>query len=526
MQNLERHAVRLLILSLCAAAAGCGTSNKSHEARGTTRAAVGSGTGTGTGTTGGGTTGGGTTGTGSGPASAGSPVYPGAGSGTTYWIDAAAGDDANPGTQAAPWRTVDRVERTALRPGDLVRVRAGTYDLNTNLLLDGIQGSATAWIGLQAEGQVTLRNSAVANVVSVQGCAYLFLRGFTITHDNGGAAYGAWDGVDGVKLEGAPSQDVSLDGCTIHSVGNVGVSSQTALVERFTVYGCEIRDCYTGLYWGYYEDANKRYAHFGRIARSYIHDCPPQDLDGTGYGIQIKGGSRGNVIEDNVLVNVGGGTRAGIAIYHASTDTRLATNEPNVIRRNLIRASRNEGIYASEGAAIENNVVVDAGSVGINLSRRDSGGWGVFYGALTVRHNTVYRVADPAGRGLRLGDTAFTGALVVSNNLLLVDGPNQLALRGPGAFAGTATQNLCFGATQGGNLGVSALTDLTVVQSTTYGDPGFLLPAASAAAVDSGDPAQAGADDFFAGARDARPDVGAFEAPVTAGWPLQDGFKP
>jgi hypothetical protein len=454
----------------------------------------------------------------------GAPQYPGAGTGTVYYVDGATGNDANPGTQAQPWQTVDRLESQPLRPGDLIRVQAGTYDLDVNLQLDGVRGSSTAWIGLEADGAVVLRNSAVANVISVRDCAFLFLKGFEITHDNGGAAYGGWDGVDGVKFEQLNSENVAIDTCFIHDIGNVGVSSQVGEVRGLIVYGCEIADCYTGIYLGYYEDVNKRYAHFGRIARNYIHDCPPQDLDGTGYGIQIKGGSRGNVIEDNVLVDVAGSSRAGIAVYHVSTDQQVYT-ERNVLRRNLVHRSRGEGIYAAEGALIENNVIVDSGSVGIVLNRRDSGGWGAFYGNLEVRHNSVYRVNDPAGRGLTVGDSTFSAPFVISNNLLAVEGAGQLAARGPGTFGGTGSQNVTFGGTSGSGLGSISVPDMSAVQSTAFSANGFLRPAPGGALDDAGDPASATSGDYFEAARGSRPDVGAFEEPGVA-VALVDGFKP
>jgi Protein of unknown function (DUF1565) len=45
--------------------------------------------------------------------------------GTTYYV-AANGDDGNPGTQSAPFRTVTK-GMSVLVPGDTLYVRAGTY---------------------------------------------------------------------------------------------------------------------------------------------------------------------------------------------------------------------------------------------------------------------------------------------------------------------------------------------------------------------------------------------------------------
>jgi hypothetical protein len=458
---------------------------------------------------------------GGGPGPGGAPVYTGAGSATHYYVSTT-GNDGNPGTAAQPWATLDKIESVALAPGDLVHVAAGTYTVNSALSLTNIAGSAAAWIGLQAEGAVKIQNTAVQNVINVSGCSYLFLKGFEITHVNAGA-YGTWDAVDGVKFQGSNSSFVSIDSCHIHSLGNVGVSSQAPLVQSITVWNCEINDCYTGLYWGYYEDVNKRYAHYGRVARNYVHDCPPVDLDGTGYGLQIKGGSRGNVIEDNVFVNVAGNTRAAIAVYHISTNLSAETDH-NIIRRNVVRASRNEGIWAVEGATVENNLVVDCAQYGINIDQRNTGSWGTFYGNLNLRHNSVCRVTNASGRAMRIGSAAFTPPIAATNNLLHVAGGGQLALTGPAGFTGTASNNFCSGGSSGSNLGVVALADMSCVQSTTYGSAGFLFPTAAGVLIDVGGTAT----DDFNGTTRATPDAGAYESGGAGnpGWTVSDGFKP
>jgi hypothetical protein len=453
--------------------------------------------------------------------------YPGEGSGVHYWIDGATGDDGNPGTQASPWASVDRLETASLGPGDLVHVRPGLYGIQGSLRLTGLHGDPQAWIGLHAEGAVTLRNTAVQNVVNIEDCHYLFVRGFEITHDNRGLPYGFWDAVDGVKFQTAPSDHVAIDDCHIHHVGNVGVASQAPRIDAVQVVDCEIHDCYVGLYWGYYEAADKRYAHDGIIARNYVHDCPPVDLDGTGYGIQIKGGSRGNLIEDNVLVRTAGHTRAAIAVYHISTQFSAETDR-NIIRGNFIRASRHEGIYASEGALIQNNVLVDSGAVGIEVTRRETGGWGSFYGDLELRNNSVYGVDAVNGQALFTGSGPFTGQLRVTNNLLVVTGGGQLSMRLPPGFAGLSVQNHCFGAVSGSTQGVVSLPDLRGLLSVTYGDAGFLFPTPDGALVSGSQTATAPARDFHGVVRDAQPDAGAFESTGRGNpaWTLADGFKP
>jgi hypothetical protein len=451
--------------------------------------------------------------------------YPGEGTGLHWWIDGQLGDDSNPGTQAQPWRTVDRIESATFSPGDLVHILSGTYPIQGSLRLTGISGSSQAWIGITAVGQVKLRNSALQNVVNVDDCHYLFLRGFEITHANDGVPYGSWDPVDGIKFVNSVSTNVTIDRCDIHDLGNVGIGSQAPEIRNVSVIDCEIRNCFVGLYWGYYEAPNKNYAYDGYIARNYVHDCPPVDLDGTGYGIQIKGGSSGNIIEDNVLVNVAGNSRAAIAVYHISTNLGLATNR-NVIRRNFIRASRNEGIYATEGALIENNILVDCANVGISVTKRNTG-YGVFYGNLTIRNNTVFGINSASGQALFTGVGPVSLPQQIANNLLLVTAPGQVSLRLPQGFAGTASQNYCLGATIGSTQGVVPVVDLRVVLSSTYGETDFLYPKPAGALVSSADPLFSPFHDFHRMPRDIAPDVGAFESTggSNPGWVLGDGFK-
>ena len=73
--------------------------------------------------------------------------------------------------------------------------------------------------------------------------------------------------------------------------------------------------------------------------------------------------------------------------------------------------------------------------------------------------------------------------------------------------------------------GAVALADLSDLASTTFGAAGFLCPAAGGGLVDAADTAWGTADDYHRTARGPRPDVGAFESPVTAP-PLAHGFKP
>ncbi|HET6383095.1 MAG TPA: DUF1565 domain-containing protein [Armatimonadota bacterium] len=70
-----------------------------------------------------------------------------------YYVDAATGDDSNPGTAARPWRTIQKAANT-LEPGDTVLVSDGLYVENGAPSGGGVEithsGAPGAWITYKA----------------------------------------------------------------------------------------------------------------------------------------------------------------------------------------------------------------------------------------------------------------------------------------------------------------------------------------------------------------------------------------
>lgn len=48
-------------------------------------------------------------------------------SATEYFVDSLIGNDANPGHELSPWKTIEKVNNTALNPGDIVRLKRGSF---------------------------------------------------------------------------------------------------------------------------------------------------------------------------------------------------------------------------------------------------------------------------------------------------------------------------------------------------------------------------------------------------------------
>lgn len=83
-----------------------------------------------------------------------------------HYVDSNIGSDSNPGTQAQPWRTIQRAA-DSLEPGETVLVNAGHYDERVKILISGREGAPIAF---QAVGSVQMNGFTInANYISIQG---------------------------------------------------------------------------------------------------------------------------------------------------------------------------------------------------------------------------------------------------------------------------------------------------------------------------------------------------------------------
>jgi parallel beta-helix repeat protein len=93
--------------------------------------------------------------------------------GTLYWVDQRTGSNSNPGTEARPWKTISRsTQDNALRPGDAVVIRAGTYREEVRPREGGARsGGVTKYVTFAAYPGETVTVSG-ADVVNRPGQGY------------------------------------------------------------------------------------------------------------------------------------------------------------------------------------------------------------------------------------------------------------------------------------------------------------------------------------------------------------------
>src|SRR5437899_5568509 len=94
-----------------------------------------------------------------------------------FFYVAPAGSNANPGTSAAPWQTLQYAAGW-VSPGDTVVVRTGDY-AGFNLTTSG---TASAPIAFQADpgARITTRNPVTTDGINLEGASYVTIQGFTV----------------------------------------------------------------------------------------------------------------------------------------------------------------------------------------------------------------------------------------------------------------------------------------------------------------------------------------------------------
>jgi hypothetical protein len=232
-----------------------------------------------------------------------------------------AGSNANPGTRARPWRTIQKALQ-ALEPGETALVRSGTYTEN---LLMSRAGTASAPITVRAYPgeRVVLHAASPADadgdsypIQITTGAAYFRLHGFVIENSFG------------------------------TSSANVFVSGEANHIE---LSRNEIR---YGQDQGIFADNTTHHVH---IVGNRIHDNGWNHVAGQhqSHGIYIEGGH--DLIANNVIYNHPYGF--GIQIYPANHDTVVVSNTIAASAHSSIVVGGSGGV---SDITIRNNVLYDA----------------------------------------------------------------------------------------------------------------------------------------------------------------------
>ncbi|HTJ44393.1 MAG TPA: right-handed parallel beta-helix repeat-containing protein [Kofleriaceae bacterium] len=372
-----------------------------------------------------------------------------------------------------------------LAPGDEVVVHSGTYTTPGFFQVTWAGTPSQPIIVRAADGETrpVIMGDPSQNVIDLSG-SYFTLRGFEIR-----------GGSHGVRL--ANADHATLDDLVLHDLGDVGISCNRDgdTCDHVTISHSEIYDTgHAGTGEGMYLGCNDAACSFvdSIVEGNYVHDTGGDQGD----GIEVKTGAYGNVVRDNVIVRTK---------YPAITMYGYAGAQPrNVVERNLVWTTQDNGIQVVGQVVVRNNIVLGAAASGIASKASQA----MTPHDLEIVNNTIVGAAGTTC--LKSNDWATATGQVVANNALDCEGGTAIDLNGGAPNAIVAA-------------------NLTVV-AAELGDPAtaHVYPPSGSPVIDKGDSAHAAADDFNGTARtDGKPDVGAYErtTDTNPGWDPHEGFK-
>ena len=385
-------------------------------------------------------------------------------------------------------------EINSLQPGDELVLRGGTYTLTSRLRI-ALTGTAAQPIVIRAKAGETpvITRDASQNTINIEDSAYVELIGLEVT-----------GGSHGVRI--GNSDFITIQDCHVHGTADVAISANMpgSSYQGLRFIRNHIHNT-SGTGEGFYLGCNDAGCVMfdSVIEGNYIHHTNIGVSQGD--GIEIKQGSYGNLVKDNVIHDTG---YPCIIVYGTQG------NPVNTIEGNAMWNCGDHGIQAAADATIINNLILSAAANGIHSQVHQ----GATPGNLTILHNTVL----VAGDAIRA--SAIAGPVLIANNALYSSGGYAVRLAGDTAQA-----------TLSGNLGTGSFDGSTGFDASGARASDFVnaagsdvFPASGSKLISAGDPAHSVATDFNGSSRSTSDvDIGAYAyAPSgNPGWTVGPDFK-
>jgi hypothetical protein len=265
-----------------------------------------------------------------------------------------------------------------LQPGDELVLHGGTYSQRCRRAIT-VSGTAAAPILIRAaDGESPLltrpaENRDTHNNIEIVNSSYLILRGLRFQGGN-----------TGVRFIGG--HHITIEDCEIFDTGNNAITLNSGDSDAFTIRRNHIH--HTGLSAsgptegeGLYLGCNN---HACRVTNSlidgnYIHHLRATS-DGGNDGIEVKPGSYGNIIRNNVIHNTNIGTEFPCIFVYGGG------NGINIVEGNAMW-NCGEGIQVVSDAIVRNNLILNSSVAGITSGphRQVAGVRNV-----TIVNNTIY----------------------------------------------------------------------------------------------------------------------------------------
>jgi hypothetical protein len=412
--------------------------------------------------------------------------------------------------------TVDSQEEfetvaNSLKPGDELILHGGVYSQDGRRAITAEGTAAKPIIIRAANGQKPMLTRPADNIdrynnIEFIDCSHLIVRGI-----------GFRGGSSGVRF--IRGHHITFEGCEIFQTGNNALTMNSGDCDSFIIRKNHIH--HTGLSKSRRTEGEGMYigCHDGSCITTnsvfegnYIHHLRGTSSGGND-GIEIKFGSYGNVVRDNVIHDTNIAKQyPGIFVYGSNG------KGINIVEGNVIW-NAGEGIQVVSDAIIRNNIVFNCSMTGITAAPHVAV---PYVSDVKIINNTI--VNHPKGVLIRWNKAQN---MVFANNAIYCPGATAFDASGLGDAVFSA--NFVQGRLNGIQInGFEFLNGGTVCDAFIEPDKSNFWPKPNSVLIEKADSDYAPELDFNHALRKMPFDVGAYESEGNAenpGWHIQMGIK-
>jgi len=265
---------------------------------------------------------------------------------TTYFVDRnhSAANDSNPGTESAPWRTIQKAANAAVA-GDTVYIKEGVYSERVTLANSGAAGGYITFKGYPGHSVVVdgTSNSGWHGLISIHGKDYIKVEGLEIRNNTVG--WGVLVEHEEGNVNNAATH-IALSDLDVHHTGGEAIQVR-GNADDILIENCVARDAL-----GSYSGIDIYQWDGGRPHHVTVTGC-------TAYNFPSFAGIASEqadnlLIENNVTYNselgidVGSGDNNMIrknSVYSCTNGIALSSNEDSEIYDNVIYNIYDEALY-------------------------------------------------------------------------------------------------------------------------------------------------------------------------------------
>jgi len=411
--------------------------------------------------------------------------------------------------------TVDSTEEfetiaNSLEPGDELILHGGVYSQNGRRAVT-VNGTADKPIVIRAaDGETVLMTRPADNMdkynnIEFTDCSHLIVRGLRFKGGSSGVRF----------IRG---HHVTFEECEIFETGNNALTMNSGDCDSFIIRRNHIH--HTGLSISRRTEGEGMYigCHSGScittnslIEGNYVHHLRGTS-NGGNDGIEIKFGSYGNTVRDNVVHDTNIGSKfPGIFVYGGG-------KESNIVEGNVIW-NAGEGIQVVSDAIIRNNIIFNCAMTGITAAPHAAV---PHVRNVRIINNTI--VNHPKGILIRWDKASD---MILANNAVYC--PGSTAIDASGIANSTCSANYIAGKLAGAGIDGWRFCDGTAVSAafTAHAEMDY-RPATNSVLIGNAEPHFVPELDFNRYPRNNPFDVGAYECEgqmENSGWQIQAGFK-